>query len=96
MKNLDQLTNGNLPVSDIKIGSNNKDERLDYKPFKFIPNVKKMRVELSEEDPLFAKYDINKKVEKAKLVYEKFENEHFNRYARHQLKRLNRANSKTY
>jgi len=91
-----QPTNGNLPGSDKEVRGNNKDERLDYRPFKFIPNVKKMRVEISEEDELFKEHGIEKNKFKARLISEKYENEHLNRYARHQLNRLRKSSGKVY
>lgn len=94
--NLNQPTGGNLPDNDIEARGNNKDERLDYRPFKFIPNVRRMRVEISEDDPLFKMHGVNRKLNKANLVTQKYENEHFNRYARHQLNRLSRSDSKLY
>lgn len=93
---LSQPTGGNLPDNDVEARGNKKDERLVYAPYKFIPNVRKLRVEVSPEDQLFAKYDVKKRECKATLKIEKYENEHLNRYARHQLKRLKKADSKLY
>lgn len=85
-----------MPDKNVEARGNDKDERFEYKPFKFIPNVRRMRVEVNLMDPLFASHGIKKRVGKAKLVVDKLSNEHLNRYIRHQLRRLRFCDDKLY
>jgi len=92
-------TTGNPPKGNIEGRLNDKDERLvrrDLKPFKLIPNVKTLKIELSDFDDIFLKRDIQKRLEKAKLNVGKSNNGHINKYMKHQLKRMRYVNAITY
>jgi len=56
-------------------------------PFKPIPDVKHFEVELNAFDPIFAMFGIRKRFSPT-IKTEKFENQKFNRYMEHQLRRL--------
>lgn len=68
------------------------EERRVWGPFKRLPNVRNFEVELNDYDPIFAKYGIRKRIA-PNLKYEPHYNNKLNRYAYHQLKRLQKVNS---
>ena len=70
---------------------NNEEKKRVWRPFRKIPNVRNLRIELSDYDLLFAQYEIDKRLKKAKIIYERFENRSLNRYLGHQLRRMERV-----
>lgn len=78
-----------------KSGGNYMEERRIWGPFKRLSNVRNFEVELNDYDPLFAKYGVRKRIA-PNLKYEPHNNNKLNRYAYHQLKRLQGANSLAY
>jgi hypothetical protein len=58
-----------------------------YKAVKFLPNVRRFKIEISDYDTLFALYGIEKRLSpKMKFMYHT--NGSLNRYVKHQLNRM--------
>jgi len=103
-KNLETMNNekynhptiGSSPEENVEDGGNNKDERLEFKPFRFLPNVRVFKVLISEYDSLYGEYGIKKRLTPANFRIERYENQHLNRYVRHQLKRMKYSDSRKY
>lgn len=93
MKNL-KLVDSNLPVKSKNLEKMNKSTNggqdylhNGYKAVKFLPNVRKFRIEISDYDTLFALYGVEKRL-KPKMKFEFHTNNSLNRYVRVQLDRM--------
>lgn len=69
------------------VGENRAKIHNGYKAVKFLPNVRKFRIEVSGLDKIFALFGIRKRLKpKMKFIYHS--NGHLNRYVSNQLDRM--------
>lgn len=71
-------------------------KRYDWTPFKRIPDVRDMKITLSGIDTLMLQFNIRKRVKEAKIEYSPYSNRSLNRFFEHQLRRLEKADSRKY
>lgn len=76
-----------LPEKVCRKSKENERDKNIWGPFQKLPNVRKFNVEISDFDPLFQEYGINKRLA-PKLKYTNHRNNHLNKYMEHQLKRM--------
>jgi hypothetical protein len=77
-------------VIEVKANSNHQRE---YSPFVRLPNVSKVKIELSVMDELFEKFSIKKRKTPGTLHYVDYYNDDLNRFLLRSIKRLRAARS---
>lgn len=79
----------------LKLGANTT-KREEWAPYHWLPNVSKVRVELSQWDEIAGRFGISKREDAGELHYVEYKNRKFNRYALHMIKLMKGSTNKRF